>query len=248
MQKKKLPSKTAVNLLDATALMNLQYGIAFNSMITLNFGQAGLTEKSEISATLTNMNKAIARRFRAFDSEWQLNGSHPCCYIYVHEYVKSKGHHLHQLVGMHEGIHASFPGFLARWAERNLPAGFDPAALHYRGLEFPSGKTRAENQAHLVRYILKATEDSCWPDRNSQPKRLRSMLGLEERNRYYVADIDRPAGVSQNLAKQAQLRAQVSHHYEYRSVDQLLSDDYLAEFYWAERSKAFTENLRRVEV
>lgn len=248
MQKKKLPAATAIKLLDSTALMNLQYGLAFNSMITLNFGQAALIGAPANSAALTAMNKAIARKFREFDTRWQLNGSWPYCYVYVHEYVESKGHHLHQLIAMHEGIHASFDKFLDRWAERNLPKGFDPAALHYRGLDFPSDKSRAQNQAHLVRYILKAVEDECWPDRNGQPRGLRSMLGLDARNRYFVADIEKPAGASQNLARKAQFRGHHLCQFDFKSVDQLLSDENLYTFDCRERSRAFTENLRRIDI
>lgn len=248
MEKKKLLAETAVKLVDATALMNLQYGIAYNSMITLNFGQAGLTEQSEISAALTSMNKAIARRFRAFDTKYNLRGAHPYCYLYVHEYVESKGHHVHQLVAMHDGIHARFDRFLDSWTERNLPAGFDPRALHYRGLEFQRGKTRAENQAHLLRYVLKATEDACFLDRNNQPKSLRSILGLAERNRYFVADVDRPAGVSQNLAKQAQYRGNVACDFDYESIEHQLSGDNLMFSEWRKSSEIQRRQLAQLDI
>lgn len=248
MQKKKLPAKTTIKLLDSTALMNLQYGIAFNSMVTFNFRQAGLTSQSEISNVVTSLNKAISRRFRAFDEDWQLNGAHPYCYIYVHEYVESKGHHLHQLVAMHDGLHAKFDSFLSMWAERNLPPAAEPNALHYRGLDFPSYKTRAENQAHLVRYVIKATDDACFEDRNGEPKRMRSMLGLEDRRRYYVADVDRPAGTSQNLSRAAQMMAQKTCRFEYNSIDRLLSDDNLALFEWRKSSRIFAENLSRIDI
>lgn len=248
MEKKKLLAETAVKLVDATALMNLQYGIAFNSMITLNFRQAGLTEQSEISATLTSMNKAIARRFRAFDAKYNLSGAHPYCYLYVHEYVESKGHHVHQLVAMHEGIHARFDRFLDSWTERNLPAGFDPRALHYRGLEFLRHKTRAENQEHLLRYVLKATEDACFPDRNNQPKSLRSILGLADRSRYFVADVDRPAGVSQNLAKQAQYRGNVACGFDYEPIEHQLSGDNLMYFKRRRTSEDFGRKLGMLDI
>lgn len=245
MEKQKLPAKSAMNLLDSTALMNSQYGITFNSMITLNFEQAGIHDQEEKSTKFEKLNKSIARHFRQFDRKWKLGGAHPFCYIYVHEFVQSQGHHVHQLVAMHKGIHATFEKFLAGWAKRNLPAEAEPNALHYRGFDFPRLTTRIENQAMLVSYILKSVEDKCAPDSKGEPRSLREVLDLHHRQRCYLADVPRPAGSSQNISWKAQGLAFERYEFDTYPIDRLLSDDHVKAFRQRQQNKEFVASLRK---
>lgn len=202
---KKIPANTTLRALDAVAFLNSQDGLALNGMITVNFSQLGLTEEADIKKSVRRMNEGLNKLIERHTERWRYPAIHT--YLYVHEDVAtSHGHHLHELVLVPRGLAPELPGWLHRWADRNY-GNVPETAVHYRGQYHTDLDERAANQARLVRYVLKSSEDACIRSAEEDPTTLHHILKVARHQRAYCADVHRVVGTSQNISELQQLKA-----------------------------------------
>lgn len=244
MKKKKIPSKTTLRLLDGVAFMNYQDGVAFNGMVTVNFGQLGISNERDAARCLTKMNEALADRIRRYGKRWGYELPH--YFLYAHEDVStSHGHHVHQLVVVPRGLGADLDDWLKAWARRNYGSATDPTALDYRG-QYPRDlDARAKQQANLVRYILKSSDDRCLRGRDGEPTTLHTLLEVHKRARTYCADVQRVAGCSQNISDLAQLRC---GFWRAEYAEDVLAGSYLRDHQAALNAEELWQMLSKIDI
>lgn len=202
---KKIPPEATLRALDGVAFFNDQYGYAFNGMVTVSFEQLGLTTNREIKGAISRLNEGLSKLIARYTERWRCPARHT--YLYVHEDVEtSHGHHLHELVKIPRGLAPDLPGWLQRWARRNY-GDVPEAAVHYKGQYHTDLVKQAENQARLVRYVLKSAADCCVRSQEDEPTTMHSILQVAQNTRAYCADVKRVVGLSQDINELAQLKA-----------------------------------------
>ena len=200
-----IPAETTLRALDAVAFFNDSQGQAFNGMVTINFEQLGLNTESETKHAVRRLNEGISKLITRHSEHWRYPATHT--YLYVHEDVAtSHGHHLHELVKIPRGLAPELPAWLSGWARRNF-GDVPQAAVHYKGQYHTDLEKQAENQARLVRYVLKSSDDVCIPSTGSEPTTLHHVLEVARHPRAYCAKVKRVVGVSQNISELEQLKA-----------------------------------------
>lgn len=220
----KIPADATLRALDAVAYLNCEYGYAFNGMVTVNFEQLGLNTESEAKHAVRRLNEGISKLITRHTERWRYPATHT--YLYVHEDVAtSHGHHLHELVKIPRGLAPDLPAWLRRWASRNY-GDVSPEAVHYAG-QYPTDlEKQAENQARLVRYVLKSSEDACVRSQSPEPTTLHHILNVARHPRAYCAKVKRIVGVSQNISELEQLK---TAFWRVEYLELALSDHYLKE-------------------
>lgn len=242
--KTKIPAKAAVRLLENTAFLNSQHGVAFNGMITLNFEQLGLVGEQAAARALTKLNEAVADRIHRHGQRYSPELKLPHFFIYAHEHVETHGHHAHELVVLPPGLDADFPEWLKAWARRNYGPSIDLRAIHYKGRYYRNDKERAEQQARLVRYVLKSSENARMAATGGGATTLHEVLRIDEPNRAYAAPVRRMVGSSQNIGHRAQLAA----NYQYPpALDDSLTGVHLDAYRARILAEKFQAQLRSID-
>ena len=244
---KKIPTKKTLQLLHSVAFLNDQDGVAFNGMITINFSQLGLSGEREAARALTMLNEALADKIRRYDGRWGYELPH--YFLYVHEDVASSyGHHVHQLIVVPRGLGAGLDSWLKRWARRNFGEGIHPKAIQYGGEYHRDLDERAKNQARLISYVLKSSEDRPVRSRDGEPTTLLTLFKSHSRkwkgDRAYCAKVNRVAGCSENIAIQAQMEC---GFWGAQYMEEVMRGDFLKDHHAALRADELTEMLRRID-
>lgn len=248
--KKKIPSKTTLRCLRSVAFMNHQDGAAFNGMVTVNFRQLGVSGERDASLALTKLNEALSDKLRRYGERWDY--VYPHYFLYAHEDVStSNGHHLHQLVVVPRGLGVGedLDGWLKGWAHRNFGEGVHPRAIQYEGEYHRDLDERVKNQARLVSYILKSSEDRPVRSLGGEPTSLLTLFQSHSRkwkgDRSYCAPVNRVAASSENIAELAQMKC-VFWGAPY--VEDVLNGAFLRDYQAALRADELTEMLRKLAV
>jgi len=240
----KIPAKTTARLLDSTAFMNAEYGVAWNGMVTLNFDQIGCRDEKAASMALTKLNEAIADRIDRHGKRYCPGAKLPHFFLYVQEYVETHGHHVHELIVLPPGLDAGFDKWLQGWATRNFE-NVETGATHYRGRYYRDDRARADQQRRLLSYVLKSSEDATIGAKAGGATTLREILGLDKYKRAYCAKVGKVAGCSQNLTHRARLKAGFGQPAWF---EEALTDIHLREFHRRRHAEELAWTLRSIDV
>ncbi|WP_164117364.1 hypothetical protein [Sphingorhabdus sp. Alg239-R122] len=196
--------KTASRLLDCTGFMNWHYGVTFNTILTINFEQLGMTSDAEIAKIRNKLNTALQQQIinggRKYGDEQQHH------YIYAMECSRDHGLHMHKVLAVPGYFAIRIKDWLQKWARRNFGEDVNPKAVHVRCNCVQNFTDRIFIQSKLVRYILKTTEDVTLLDQHGYPKSVKHMIGLKRGCTSQSFSTNRIAGSSQSISYGEQIR------------------------------------------
>jgi hypothetical protein len=143
------------------------------------------------------------------------------------------------------GLGATLDGWLRNWARRNYGPDVPAQATDYRGQHPTQLEDRAEQQARLLRYVLKSSDNATVRSAGGEPATLHNVLEVEKRKRAYCARIHRVAGTSQNISLREQLWA---GFWRVSSPEIALTDHYLDDWRRARNLDEMLAMLRKIDI
>ncbi|WP_430427932.1 hypothetical protein [Parasphingorhabdus sp.] len=237
-----IPIKVTERLLDSVAFLNSQYGVAFNAMVTMNFGQLGISGKSDKSLALTKMNQSLSRKIDRHAKNRRTEDQHH--YLFAHECSRDHGHHVHEVIVAPGVLALGLQPWLTNWARRHFGSGIDPKAIHFDGRSHWQYEKIARNQSRIVGYILKTTEPTAVISRHGHASYLHTLLGRKRSQHSFPMDVDKIAGTSQSISIQSQWDAGYQPE---ENWEDLLSEDNLIKYVRRRDSEELIEQLRRIQ-
>lgn len=238
-----IPFKVTERLLDSVAFLNSQYGVAFNAMVTMNFGQLGVSSKGDKSLALTKMNQSLSRKIDRYAKNRGTDDQHH--YLFAHECSRDHGHHVHEAIVAPGTLALGLQPWLTKWAKRHFGNGIDPKAIHFDGRYHWHYEKMARNQSRIIGYILKTTEQTPITSRDGHVSYLHTLLGRKRSQRSLPIDVCKIAGTSQSISKLSQW--DVGYQYE-KYCEDMLSEDNLIKYVRRRDSEELIEQLRRIEL